>query len=178
MSEEEDVYIVEKIVGMQNTPAGTLYHVKWKDYPSDENTWEPPEHLVGCQELLNDFLMENERKEKEKREKKQQKMEKQLAEKDAKRIAKEKEARTRLKKMRDSCNMMSGKPIVAKSMQKPVNEPLVPGEEILGFVQDGTQLLVKCADGRLKVITREQAKKYYLKAYLKYLHTQMLLYIS
>ncbi|TFK76886.1 hypothetical protein BDN72DRAFT_15764 [Pluteus cervinus] len=31
------------------------YFVKWADYASDENTWEPEENVAGCERLLRSF---------------------------------------------------------------------------------------------------------------------------
>ena len=42
---------VEKIVA--KGPRG--YLVKWKDYPDNENTWEPAQNLQNCQQKLREF---------------------------------------------------------------------------------------------------------------------------
>ena len=31
------------------------YLVKWNDYSSDENTWEPESNLRGCKEMIVEF---------------------------------------------------------------------------------------------------------------------------
>ncbi|KAJ8409901.1 hypothetical protein AAFF_G00209420 [Aldrovandia affinis] len=73
--EEEDVYEVERIIGMRmeelSSPVAAnlsclgalstssshwggevLYRVRWKNYTSDEDTWEPEAHLEDCREVL------------------------------------------------------------------------------------------------------------------------------
>ncbi|KAJ8282202.1 hypothetical protein COCON_G00047210 [Conger conger] len=50
--EEEDVYEVEKIIDMRAEEGEVLYRVRWKNYTSDEDTWEPEAHLEDCREVL------------------------------------------------------------------------------------------------------------------------------
>ena len=50
-TQEEDTFVVEKILRHEDQ----LYLVKWKGYPTSENTWEPKEHLVNCQKALREF---------------------------------------------------------------------------------------------------------------------------
>ncbi|XP_035265541.1 M-phase phosphoprotein 8-like isoform X1 [Anguilla anguilla] len=50
--EEEDVYEVEKIIDMRTEEGEVLYRVRWKNYTSDEDTWEPEAHLEDCREVL------------------------------------------------------------------------------------------------------------------------------
>lgn len=38
-------YIVERIVGTREVMGTKQYLVKWKGYPSSQNTWEPIENL-------------------------------------------------------------------------------------------------------------------------------------
>lgn len=57
----EDEYIVEKIIDKRILPNGKVeYYLKWKDWPSETNTWEPEEHLTNCIDLIHQF--ERERK--------------------------------------------------------------------------------------------------------------------
>lgn len=54
-SQEE--YQVERIVDSM-IDADTkehLYMVKWKGYPSKDNTWEPKSNLKKCENLLKDY---------------------------------------------------------------------------------------------------------------------------
>lgn len=55
MSEEE--WEVEAIVDRRITRGTPQYLIKWKGWPSSENTWEDEENLSGCGLLLKDFLM-------------------------------------------------------------------------------------------------------------------------
>lgn len=54
MSEEEE-YIVEKVVDKRLNKHGKVeYLLKWQNYPSSQNTWEPEEHL-NCPDLIAVF---------------------------------------------------------------------------------------------------------------------------
>lgn len=56
----ENEYIVESILDKRVLPDGKVeYYIKWKDWPSETNTWEPEEHLANCIELLNRFERES-----------------------------------------------------------------------------------------------------------------------
>ena len=48
---------VEKILKHRGDGAHRRYLIKWKD--SDENTWLPPKNLLNCQEILQEYLLEN-----------------------------------------------------------------------------------------------------------------------
>ncbi|TSV41621.1 M-phase phosphoprotein 8 [Bagarius yarrelli] len=50
--EEEDVYEVERIIDMRMEDGEVLYRVRWKNYSSDDDTWEPKAHLEDCSEVL------------------------------------------------------------------------------------------------------------------------------
>lgn len=45
MEKKEEFYQVEKIVGRKKLGDQTLYKVKWQDWPSSTNTWEPLDNL-------------------------------------------------------------------------------------------------------------------------------------
>lgn len=51
---QEKEWDVEDIVDTQidNASSETLYLVKWKGYPSKENTWEPKENLGNCKSAI------------------------------------------------------------------------------------------------------------------------------
>ena len=53
--EEEEVYVVEKILDKRVLEDGTvLYYLKWRNYPESDNTWEPVTNL-DCDELISEF---------------------------------------------------------------------------------------------------------------------------
>jgi len=49
-------WVVELIKGMKVREDKTWYFVKWEKSP--KCTWEPEEHLNGCQEIIDNFLIE------------------------------------------------------------------------------------------------------------------------
>lgn len=51
----DEEFEVERIVGKRNEEGVTQYKVKWSGYSSDDCTWEPIEHLAGCQELIDAY---------------------------------------------------------------------------------------------------------------------------
>ncbi|KAL4609137.1 M-phase phosphoprotein 8 isoform X1 [Arapaima gigas] len=50
--DEGDVYEVEKIIDMREVKGEVQYRVRWKNYTSDDDTWEPEAHLEDCHEVL------------------------------------------------------------------------------------------------------------------------------
>ncbi|CAM4604681.1 unnamed protein product [Leuciscus chuanchicus] len=50
--DEEDVYEVERIIDTRVEEGVMLYRVRWKNYSSDDDTWEPEAHLDDCREVL------------------------------------------------------------------------------------------------------------------------------
>lgn len=48
-------YKVEKIVGKRFVGGSPFYRVKWRDWPSSTNTYEPLENLQPVIELVNEF---------------------------------------------------------------------------------------------------------------------------
>jgi hypothetical protein len=65
-SKKED-YDVEKIVSKRIDKQGrTLYLIKWKGYSSSENTWEPKSHVANCQDMIEEFEDEQNKKDKSK----------------------------------------------------------------------------------------------------------------
>jgi len=52
--EEEEVYIVERIVKHRKKGSRVQYFLKWKGYPDSENTWED-ESNVFAQDLIDDY---------------------------------------------------------------------------------------------------------------------------
>ncbi len=54
-TEFEREYEVEAIVGERTRGHRKEYHVKWKGYPSHENTWEPLRNLRNCPQILSEY---------------------------------------------------------------------------------------------------------------------------
>ncbi|KZC10249.1 Histone-lysine N-methyltransferase SUV39H2, partial [Dufourea novaeangliae] len=50
-----DLWEVEEILGKKELDDQSLYLIKWKNWDSDYNTWEPVSNLVNCPEMLEDF---------------------------------------------------------------------------------------------------------------------------
>ncbi|XP_038066516.1 M-phase phosphoprotein 8-like [Patiria miniata] len=51
---------VEKILATKRLRGKTLYKVRWISYGPEDDTWEPASHLKGCQELIEEFIVEEE----------------------------------------------------------------------------------------------------------------------
>ena len=54
-SYEETEFEVESITDHRKLLGITEFLVKWKGYPEAENTWEPEDNLLNCQELLRRY---------------------------------------------------------------------------------------------------------------------------
>ncbi|XP_023977463.1 chromodomain Y-like protein isoform X1 [Physeter macrocephalus] len=62
----EELYEVERIVDKRKNKKGkTEYLVRWKGYDSEDDTWEPEQHLVNCEEYILDFNRRHAEKQKE-----------------------------------------------------------------------------------------------------------------
>ncbi|XP_064409473.1 chromodomain Y-like protein [Latimeria chalumnae] len=62
----EELYEVEKIVDKRKNKKGkTEYLVRWKGYDSEDDTWEPEQHLVNCEEYIHEFNRRHIEKQKE-----------------------------------------------------------------------------------------------------------------
>lgn len=60
---DEVEYIIERIVSKEIDDNGKAkFLVKWENYPSTSNTWEPLENLVGCEKALQKFEQEKAKK--------------------------------------------------------------------------------------------------------------------
>ncbi|KAG8442440.1 hypothetical protein GDO86_011284 [Hymenochirus boettgeri] len=52
----EELYEVERIVDKRKNKKGKIeYLVHWKGYDSEDDTWEPEQHLVNCEEYIHEF---------------------------------------------------------------------------------------------------------------------------
>ncbi|XP_060859436.1 chromobox protein homolog 3-like [Metopolophium dirhodum] len=65
--EQEDEYIVEKIVDKRVINNKVEYFLKWHGYDETTNTWEPEENL-HCEELIRDFEQKQKEKDRNKKE--------------------------------------------------------------------------------------------------------------
>ena len=53
--ETENEYEVEEILAMNKVSGKPHYLVKWKNYGTSENTWEPMEHLTNSRQKLRQY---------------------------------------------------------------------------------------------------------------------------
>ena len=51
----KDVYEPEKIIGQRLSKGVTTFNVKWVGWADKDNTWEPIEHLAGCEDMIAEF---------------------------------------------------------------------------------------------------------------------------
>ena len=60
---QENVYVVEKVVGMREAAGGGReFHIKWRGYGPKQNTWEPEENVTAFNaKLLDSFLRAREK---------------------------------------------------------------------------------------------------------------------
>nr|XP_048284099.1 chromodomain Y-like protein [Myodes glareolus] len=62
----DDTRQVERIVDKRKNKKGkTEYLVRWKGYDSEDDTWEPEQHLVNCEEYILDFNRRHSERQKE-----------------------------------------------------------------------------------------------------------------
>jgi len=53
--EGEEEYEVEAIIAHRKRGTGYQYLVKWKGYPTSDNSWEPARHLTNALEILEEY---------------------------------------------------------------------------------------------------------------------------
>jgi transposase InsO family protein len=51
----DELYYVERILDHRGPPSKRQFLVKWLNYPSSDNTWEPQNNLTGCENYLEDY---------------------------------------------------------------------------------------------------------------------------
>eukprot|EP00966_Prymnesium_polylepis_P062222 1443572-Prymnesium_polylepis.1 len=51
----KDTYEPERVVAERLAKGVTQYQVKWAGFDAKHNTWEPIEHLAGCEDLIADM---------------------------------------------------------------------------------------------------------------------------
>ncbi len=62
-SQPNTLYVVEAIRQQRKTTTGHEYLVKWANYDSDDNTWEPESDLLRCvPDMVNEFLAKQPRR--------------------------------------------------------------------------------------------------------------------
>jgi len=59
VSQHGDLFEVERVVGHRKVRGRDEYHVKWRDYPDEESSWEPASSLESAAEAIADFHAQN-----------------------------------------------------------------------------------------------------------------------
>src|SRR4051812_40179053 len=52
---DQPEYKVKSIIGKQKHHNQTQYLVKWKEYDSHKNSWEPASHLTNAKTLISEY---------------------------------------------------------------------------------------------------------------------------
>ena len=51
----QELYEPEKIIAARKAKGVLQWLVKWKGFDAKDNTWEPIEHLAGCEDMIAEF---------------------------------------------------------------------------------------------------------------------------
>lgn len=54
----DDIYEVERILEAKKKDGRVIYKVRWEGYGSEEDSWEPSENLLTCQELVERYWVQ------------------------------------------------------------------------------------------------------------------------
>ena len=56
--EDNETFEVQAILNHKfvGRPKRLVFQIYWKGYPLEEATWEPPESLTGCSQLLQAYI--------------------------------------------------------------------------------------------------------------------------
>jgi hypothetical protein len=55
MQQDEDLYVVESIIGKKVVEGKVYYRVKWQGYPDSDSTWEKLSHLRYVSAMVRDY---------------------------------------------------------------------------------------------------------------------------
>ncbi|CAD5229081.1 unnamed protein product [Bursaphelenchus okinawaensis] len=66
VDDEEDIFEVDYLMGTKMIKGVRHFHVRWKGYDENHDSWEPEENLEGSMEIVNKFMEEYNAKKKSK----------------------------------------------------------------------------------------------------------------
>ncbi|XP_028430107.1 chromobox protein homolog 1-like isoform X2 [Perca flavescens] len=64
MEEEEEEYVVEKVLDSKVVKGRVEFLLKWKGFSDEDNTWEPQDNL-DCPDLITEYMKKHEEEEEE-----------------------------------------------------------------------------------------------------------------
>ncbi|XP_074644706.1 uncharacterized protein LOC141901387 isoform X2 [Tubulanus polymorphus] len=65
--DNEDIFEVEKIVGISTIDGKEMYKVRWEGYNPSYDTWEPYENLMSCVDMIDAYKKQQQEKAKKKK---------------------------------------------------------------------------------------------------------------